>query len=121
LPIVTEAVMADALPRTYSCASSYGLTALSMRFCVQPDPAVNAFDARSAKNAIGNAALLLGAPEVTESVVPLVAEFDAYASITPLVFLISYSTVPKAQVMLVASGTAPVSPPLTLVKITWPR
>jgi hypothetical protein len=48
-----------------------------MRFCVQPEPGVNAFEIRIVKNASGSAAEVLGAADVTESVVPLVAEFAA--------------------------------------------
>jgi hypothetical protein len=76
-PNVTDAVIATALPGMYSCASSYGVIVLSIRFCVQPEPGVNAFEVRVAKNASGSAAEVLGAPDRTESVVPLVADVPA--------------------------------------------
>jgi hypothetical protein len=120
-PKVTEAVIAEALPGTYSCASSYGRIALSMTFCVHPEPGVNLFVAREAKNAMGSAANVVGAPDVTESVVPLVAEFAAYPSAVPLVLRISYSIVPRSHATDVVSGTAPLSPALTFVKIACPK
>jgi hypothetical protein len=120
-PNVTEAVIADALPGMYSCAFSYGRTALSITFCVHPEPGVNLFVAREAKNATGSAAFVLGAPDVTESVVPLRAEVLANASTVPLAFLMSYSIVPKLQATAVVSATAPLSPALTFVKTAWPR
>jgi hypothetical protein len=60
--------------------------AVSITFCVHPAPGVNLFVAREAKKAIGSAAFVLGAPDVTESVVPLVAELPAYPSTVPLAF-----------------------------------
>jgi hypothetical protein len=120
-PNVTDAVIADALPGMYSCASSYGRIAFSMTFCVQPEPGVKLFVAREAKNAMGSAALVLGAPEVTESVVPLRAVLPANASIVPLAFLMSYSIVPKLHATVVVTGTAPLSPALIFVKTACPK